>query len=127
MNAAGDGRSDQSQAQWPKLPLGAWRDTCATLQLWTQVVGKIRLTRSPWLNHSWHVALYVTARGLSTSPIPTARAISRSTAFWVERQEQTLIEERRIIHAPESRVALAVSSADQRNEARYHALSLSRC
>jgi hypothetical protein len=49
--------------------------TCATLQLWHQVVGKIRLTRSPWLNHSWHVALYVTARGLSTSPIPTARAI----------------------------------------------------
>jgi hypothetical protein len=52
------------------LPLAAWRDTCATLQLFTQIVGKIRLARSPWLNHSWHVALYVTARGLSTSPIP---------------------------------------------------------
>jgi hypothetical protein len=62
--------SDQSQEQWPELPLAAWRDTCATLHLFTQVVGKIRLTRSPWLNHSWHVALYVTARGLSTSPIP---------------------------------------------------------
>ena len=57
-------------ARWPPLPYAAWRDTCATLQLWTQIVGKIRLARTPWLNHSWHVALYVTARGLTTSPIP---------------------------------------------------------
>jgi Family of unknown function (DUF5996) len=55
---------------WPELPTAAWRDTYDTLHLWTQIVGKIRLVRSPWLNHSWHVALYVTARGLSTSPIP---------------------------------------------------------
>src|SRR5579871_1745833 len=61
---------DNRQASWPELPLASWRDTCATLQLWTQIVGKIRLSLSPWLNHSWHVALYVTARGLSTSPIP---------------------------------------------------------
>ncbi|HLZ02387.1 MAG TPA: DUF5996 family protein [Bradyrhizobium sp.] len=61
--------SPSPHAQWPELPLAAWRDTCATLHLWTQIVGKIRLTRSPWLNHSWHVTLYVTARGLSTSPI----------------------------------------------------------
>jgi hypothetical protein len=52
------------------LPTAAWRETYETLHLWTQIVGKIRLVRSPWLNHSWHVALYVTARGLSTSPIP---------------------------------------------------------
>ena len=58
------------QAAWPELPYAAWRDTCATLHLWTQIVGKIRLARTPWLNHSWHVALYVTARGLTTSPIP---------------------------------------------------------
>jgi hypothetical protein len=62
--------SETQQATWPDLPFAAWRDTCATLQLFTQVVGKIRLVRSPWLNHSWHVALYVSARGLSTSPIP---------------------------------------------------------
>jgi hypothetical protein len=62
--------SETQHASWPDLPLAAWRDTCATLQLFTQIVGKIRLARSPWLNHSWHVALYVTARGLSTSPIP---------------------------------------------------------
>jgi len=52
--------SNNSQAPWPELPTAAWRDTCATLQLWTQIVGKIRLAKSPWLNHSWHVALYVT-------------------------------------------------------------------
>jgi len=55
---------------WPELPTAQWRDTCETLHLFTQIVGKIRLKRSPWLNHSWHVTLYVTARGLSTSPIP---------------------------------------------------------
>jgi hypothetical protein len=55
---------------WPDIPLAAWRDTCSTLQLWTQIVGKIRLGQTPWLNHSWHVPLYVTARGLTTSPIP---------------------------------------------------------
>jgi hypothetical protein len=57
-------------APWPELPLAGWRDTYATLHLWTQIAGKIRLIRSPWLNHSWHVTLYVTGRGLSTSPIP---------------------------------------------------------
>jgi hypothetical protein len=64
--------SDTQQARWPELPLSAWRDTCATLQLWTQIIGKIRLARTPWLNHSWHVVLYVTANGLTTSPIPDA-------------------------------------------------------
>jgi hypothetical protein len=62
--------SDTSPALWPELPLAAWRDTYATLHLFTQIVGKIRLARSPWLNHSWHVTLYVTARGLATSAIP---------------------------------------------------------
>jgi hypothetical protein len=62
--------STHAQIFWPELPLAAWRDTCATLQLFTQIVGKIRLSRTPWLNHSWHVTLYVTARGLSTSPVP---------------------------------------------------------
>jgi hypothetical protein len=58
---------------WPALPLEAWRDTCATLHLWTQIVGKVRLAQTPWLNHSWHVALYVNARGLTTSLIPCER------------------------------------------------------
>jgi len=58
------------EERWPELPAAAWRETRDTLHLWTQVVGKVRLARTPWLNHSWHVALYVTARGLSTLPIP---------------------------------------------------------
>ena len=61
--------SQQSDA-WPALPFEAWSDTLATLHMWTQVVGKVRLVQSPWVNHSWHVTMYVTARGLSTSPIP---------------------------------------------------------
>jgi hypothetical protein len=56
--------------RWPELPFSAWKDTCATLHLWTQIVGKIRLAQTPWINHSWHVTLYLTARGLTTSPIP---------------------------------------------------------
>jgi hypothetical protein len=63
----------QSEDRWPALPYAEWKDTAATLQLWTQIVGKIRLSKTPWLNHSWHVALYVSARGLTTSPIPDGR------------------------------------------------------
>ncbi len=55
---------------WPALPYEGWKDTYATLHLWTQIVGKVRLARTPWANHSWHVTLYVTPRGLTTSAIP---------------------------------------------------------
>ena len=55
---------------WPALAFPAWQDTAATLHLWTQIVGKVRLALTPWVNHSWQVPLYVTARGLGTSPIP---------------------------------------------------------
>src|SRR5258708_387901 len=55
---------------WPALPLDAWRDTRDTLHMWTQVIGKIRLKLAPPLNHWWHVALYLTSRGLTTTPIP---------------------------------------------------------
>src|SRR5689334_17537212 len=58
--------------RWPDLPYAAWKDTCATLQLWTQIVGKVRVALMPWLNHSWHVTLRVTARGLATPLISTA-------------------------------------------------------
>src|SRR5277367_950113 len=60
---------------WPDLTYSAWSETLATLHLWTQIVGKIRLTLTPWLNHSWHAPLYVTARGLGTSPIPIGAEI----------------------------------------------------
>lgn len=55
---------------WPALPLSAWAETCQALHLWTQIVGKVRCAQSFWVNHAWHVTLYVTARGLTTSPIP---------------------------------------------------------
>ena len=55
---------------WPSLPFPEWKDTYATLHMWTQIVGKIRLVKTPWVNHSWHATLYVTSRGLTTSPIP---------------------------------------------------------
>ena len=55
---------------WPDLPYAAWRETAATLHLCTQVVGKVRLALTPWVNHGWQVPLYVSSRGLTTSPIP---------------------------------------------------------
>lgn len=58
---------------WPALPFDDWRDTHDTLHRWLQIVGKVRLAHAPWINHSWHVPLYVNARGLTTSLIPTAQ------------------------------------------------------
>ncbi len=55
---------------WPELPVAAWQDTYATLHMWTQIVGKVRLALSPRINQWWEVALYVNARGLTTSAIP---------------------------------------------------------
>ena len=60
---------------WPALPLAEWKDTYATLHMWTQVVGKVRLALSPAINHFWGTALYVSARGLTTSPIPYAKGV----------------------------------------------------
>jgi Family of unknown function (DUF5996) len=64
-----------SREVWPALPFAEWKGTCATLHMWTQIVGKIRLVQTPWTNHSWHVTLYLTARGLTTSPIPHGQQI----------------------------------------------------
>jgi len=64
-------RPSGTPAAWPVLPpLEDWKDTRTTVHMWTQVVGKIRLELGPWLNHSWGSTLYVTTRGLTTSPIP---------------------------------------------------------
>ena len=60
---------------WPELPFASWSTTAATLQLWTQIIGKIRLKQTPWLNHSWQVPFYISARGLGTSPIPAGDEI----------------------------------------------------
>jgi hypothetical protein len=55
---------------WPDIPYEPWRETCSALHLYSQIVGKYRLARTPWVNHSWHATFYVNARGLTTSLVP---------------------------------------------------------
>jgi hypothetical protein len=62
--------SPKDNQTWPSLPFAEWQETAATLHMWSQIVGKVRMAFTPWTNHSWHVTLYLTARGLTTSPIP---------------------------------------------------------
>jgi hypothetical protein len=69
---------------WPALPFSEWKATCKTLHMWTQVVGKIRLALTPWINHSWHVTLYLTARGLTTSPIYIGQRVLQIDFDFVE-------------------------------------------
>lgn len=66
---------NDARKTWPALSYPSWRETAATVHLWTQIVGKVRLALTPWVNHSWQVPLYVTARGLGTSPIPCGNDI----------------------------------------------------
>ncbi|UCH46609.1 MAG: hypothetical protein JSU95_10820 [Betaproteobacteria bacterium] len=61
---------EHSNPNWPAIPYADWRDTAQTLHMWTQIIGKIRMVQSPWLNHAWHVTLYVTPRGMTTGTIP---------------------------------------------------------
>ncbi len=82
MNAAVPVNSDL----WPELPLAAWQDTYATLHMWSQIVGKVRLALSPRMNHWWEVPLYVNARGLTTSPIPYERGIFEVQFDFIEHQ-----------------------------------------
>lgn len=77
---------NDSSNVWPALPFAEWRDTAITLHMWTQIVGKIRLTLSPWTNHSWHVTLYVTSRGLTTSPIPHGAHTFEITFDFIDHQ-----------------------------------------
>ena len=86
--------SDRSET-WPSLPLEAWSETYATLHMWTQIVGKIRLAQSPWVNHSWHVTLYVTARGLTTSPIPYGTRTFQIDFDFIDHRLTVAVERRR--------------------------------
>jgi hypothetical protein len=70
-----NGMKSPLDPDWPALEYEQWAGTALTLKLWTQVVGKIRLSRTPWVNHGWQVALYVHARGLGTSPIPVGAGL----------------------------------------------------
>lgn len=83
--------SDLDRADnWPSLPFQQWKDTCATLHMWTQIVGKVRMELTPLVNHWWNVPLYVSARGLTTSPIPYG---SRPFELWFDFIDQQLMLE----------------------------------
>ena len=71
---------------WPELPLDAWQDTYATLHMWTQIVGKVRLALSPRVNHWWEVPLYVSSRGLTTSAIPYGDGIFEVQFDFIEHE-----------------------------------------
>src|SRR5438445_4169628 len=79
-------KSPAASEVWLELNYADWKDTCATLHMWTQIVGKIRLALTPWTNHSWHVTLYVTARGLTTSPIPHGARIFEIEFDFIDHQ-----------------------------------------
>jgi hypothetical protein len=78
--------SDPSTQVWPPLPQSAWSDTCATLQLWTQIVGKVRLALTPPINHTWNVTLYPTVRGLTTTPMPHGKRMLQIDFDFVEQR-----------------------------------------
>jgi len=80
----GQERLTRTDDAWPALPLAEWKDTYATLHMYTQVVGKIRMALSPRINHWWEVPLYVEARGLTTSAIPFAKGIFEIAFDFVE-------------------------------------------
>src|SRR5580765_8053654 len=80
MNREGD--------MWPELLYAPWRDTAATLHLWMQIVGKVRLSLTPGVNHSWQVPLYVSARGLTTSPMPIGAEILELEDFGPDRHRR---------------------------------------
>jgi hypothetical protein len=84
-----DGTVRSEDNAWPALPLAQWRDTCATLHMWTQMVGKVRLTLSPRINHWWEVPLYLTARGLTTSPIPYEQGAFEARFDFIDHQLDT--------------------------------------
>src|SRR3569623_1340099 len=92
-------------AVWPQLPPAECGPTLETLHLWTQVVGKVRLALTPWLNHSWHVPLYVSARGLTTGLVPVG-AFSLEVEF--DLMADTVVA--RSTHGEERRVPLRPQS-----------------
>jgi hypothetical protein len=90
---------------WPALPLEAWQDTYDTLHMWTQIVGKIRKTLTPLVNHWWNVTLYVTARGLTTSPIPYGSRTFEINFDFIDHQLEILTSDgltKQIALAPKS-------------------------
>jgi hypothetical protein len=90
---------------WPSLPLEEWKDTCATLHMWTQIVGKIRLEQTPIVNHWWNVPLYVSARGLTTTAMPYGASFFEMEFDFIDHQLEI-----RTSHGTTSGVALEPKS-----------------
>lgn len=86
--AAAQNANGNHRENWPELPLAAWKDTRATLHMWTQIVGKVRLALTPLVNHWWNVALHVTARGLTTTPMPYE---GRTVEIWFDFLQHQLV------------------------------------
>jgi hypothetical protein len=84
-----------SHADWPTLPLASWIDTRDTLHMWLQIVGKVRLRSAPFLNHSWNTTLYVTARGLTTSPMPHGGRIFQIDLDFIDHRLQIAVSDGR--------------------------------
>jgi hypothetical protein len=112
---------------WPALPYATWRDTCTTLHRWLQIVGKVRLASTPWINHSWHATLYVTARGLTTSPVPHGSRVFEIELDFVDHELAVRTGEgavRRIALRPQSvaefRAALLAALGDLELPTRIH-------
>jgi Family of unknown function (DUF5996) len=80
---------------WPSLPAAAWDETRATLHMWTQIIGKIRLARAPMINHWWQVPLYVTSRGLTTSPIPNGARTFQIDLDFIEHKLRISVDDGR--------------------------------
>ena len=94
-----------SHGAWPELDLAAWAETRDTLHLWTQIVGKIRLRQTPWINHSWNGTLYITSRGLTTSLIPHGDRLFQIDFDFIDHRLQVTTvdgERRTIVLAPKS-------------------------
>ena len=91
---------EERRSDWPELPLAAWQETYATLHRWTQIVGKTRLALAPMQNHWWQVTLYVTSRGLGTSPIPAGTRTFEVDFDFVERQLVVKTSDGRVARMP---------------------------
>jgi Family of unknown function (DUF5996) len=88
-------RSPSRAEDWPSLPATAWDETRSTLHMWTQIIGKIRLARAPMTNHWWQVPLYVTGRGLTTSPIPFGSRVFQIDLDFIEHGLQISVDDGR--------------------------------
>jgi uncharacterized protein DUF5996 len=97
----------EREMAWPSLPLEAWKDTYATLHMWTQVVGKIRLQLTPKLNHWWNVPLYVSSRGLTTSPIPYGQRTFEMQFDFLDHNLVTTTSDGQVDHLPLRPTAVA--------------------